>query len=122
MADAQSAYGLIRDAANLVEGSRVAWEGRRSDHPSSAESAVSVDLGGATVTPALIDCHTYIVYGGDRSLEFKLRLQGVGYAEIAHRDGGIVSKMRYTREASDKELVRSGALLTSDPPSLEASR
>ena len=69
--------------------------------------ARQVDLGGAWVTPGLIDCHTHLVFGGDRSAEFEQRLEGVSYAEIAARGGGIASTVRATREASEDELLAS---------------
>ena len=66
-----------------------------------------IDAGGGLVTPGLIDCHTHIVYGGNRAREFSDRLQGVTYEEIARRGGGILSTVRATRERSARELAES---------------
>lgn len=73
-------YGLIEDAAILIEGSRIAWVGPRSEAPSGHEAT---DCEGRLATPGLIDCHTHLVYGGSRAHEFEQRLTGVSYAEIA---------------------------------------
>ncbi len=69
------------------------------------EGADRIDLGGRLVTPALIDCHTHLVYGGNRAREFQMRLEGASYADIAAAGGGIVATMRATREASVEALV-----------------
>ncbi|HET7359811.1 MAG TPA: imidazolonepropionase [Rhodanobacteraceae bacterium] len=65
-------------------------------------------LDGALLTPGLIDCHTHLVFGGDRAHEFAMRLEGASYEDIARAGGGIVSTVRATRAASDDELFRSG--------------
>ncbi len=98
-------YSIIEDAALLVEGGRIAWIGPRHEAPVGADE--TVDLGGAWITPGLIDCHTHTVFGGDRSGEFEMRLQGASYAEIAAAGGGIASTVRATREASEDELLAS---------------
>ncbi|WP_443191630.1 imidazolonepropionase [Pseudomonas indica] len=98
-------YSIIEDAALLVEGGRIAWIGPRHEAPGGADE--TVDLGGAWITPGLIDCHTHAVFGGDRSGEFEMRLQGASYAEIAAAGGGIASTVRATRESSEDELLAS---------------
>lgn len=97
-------YGLIPDAAVLVEDGRIAWVGPRREAPKSGPEH---DCGGRLATPGLIDCHTHIVYGGSRAHEFEQRLTGVSYAEIAAAGGGIASTVRATRAASEEELVAS---------------
>jgi imidazolonepropionase len=97
-------YGLIGDAAVLVEGGRIAWVGPRPDAPTGHEA---VDCGGRLLTPGLIDCHTHLVYGGSRAHEFEQRLQGVSYAEIAKAGGGIASTVRATRAAAEADLAAS---------------
>lgn len=97
-------YGLIEDGAVLVEDDSVSWVGRRADAPACAEA---VDCGGRVMTPGLIDCHTHLVYGGNRANEFEMRLNGAGYEEIARAGGGIVSTVKATRAASEAELKQS---------------
>ncbi|SAK56516.1 imidazolonepropionase [Caballeronia calidae] len=96
-------YSIIEDAAILTDGARIEWIGPRAAAPDIGDGE-RVDLEGAWVTPGLIDCHTHLVFGGDRSGEFEERLQGVSYAEIAARGGGIASTVRATREASEDAL------------------
>ncbi|BAN25045.1 imidazolonepropionase [Caballeronia insecticola] len=103
---ARGEYSIIEDAAILTDGARIAWIGPRGATPDIGECEV-VDLQGAWVTPGLIDCHTHLVFGGDRSGEFEERLQGVSYADIAARGGGIASTVRATREASGDALFDS---------------
>jgi imidazolonepropionase len=101
-------YSIIEDAALVTEGVNIAWIGPRAELP-AGDYAERHDLEGAWLTPGLIDCHTHLVFGGDRSGEFEQRLEGVSYAEIAANGGGIASTVRATREASEGELL-SGAL------------
>jgi imidazolonepropionase len=101
-------YSIIEDAALVTEGARIAWVGPRAELP-AGDYGETVDLGGAWLTPGLIDCHSHLVFGGDRSGEFEQRLEGVSYAEIAAAGGGIASTVRATREASEGELL-TGAL------------
>ncbi|SAK75000.1 imidazolonepropionase [Caballeronia ptereochthonis] len=100
---ARGEYSIIQDAAILTDGARIEWIGPREAAPDIGECE-RVDLEGAWVTPGLIDCHTHLVFGGDRSAEFEERLQGVSYADIAARGGGIASTVRATREASEDAL------------------
>ncbi|WZB69372.1 amidohydrolase family protein [Achromobacter xylosoxidans] len=97
------AYSIIERAAIVTEDGRIAWIGPEAEMPLDGSAAVQ-DLGGAWVTPGLVDCHTHLVFGGNRSLEFEQRLQGVDYAEIAARGGGIASTVRATRAATEDEL------------------
>ncbi|TKD33050.1 imidazolonepropionase [Azotobacter chroococcum] len=99
-------YSVIEDAAIVVRGERIAWIGPREALPPGAAEAV--DLGGAWVTPGLIDCHTHLAFAGERSAEFELRLlEGASYAEIAAHGGGIASTVRATRAASEEQLLDS---------------
>jgi imidazolonepropionase len=105
MAEGASAYGLIADAAIVVSGADIAWAGTAADLPPAFASWPREPLGGRLVTPGLIDCHTHAVFGGDRSREFELRLNGATYAEIAQAGGGILSTVRETRLAKDAVLL-----------------
>lgn len=100
---AGGAYSLMEHAAIVTRADRIEWIGPEAQLP-AVEAAHVHDLGGAWVTPGLIDCHTHLVFGGDRSREFEQRLQGVDYATIAAQGGGIASTVRATREASEDEL------------------
>ena len=103
---AHGKYSIIEDAALVTAGSLIEWIGPRSQVP-TADYAQVHDLQGAWVTPGLIDCHTHTVFGGNRSGEFEQRLEGVSYAEIAAKGGGIASTVRATRAASEDELFAS---------------
>jgi imidazolonepropionase len=105
--DAAQPYGLVEDAAIAVEGDRIAWVGPERELPAPLQErcARRHDAGGALVTPGLIDCHTHLVYGGDRAAEFELRLNGASYEDIARAGGGIASTVKATRAASEDELV-----------------
>lgn len=98
-------YGAVEHGAIAVAGGRIAWVGREADLPAGAVAAAEHDGGGAWLTPGLVDCHTHIVYAGNRSDEFEARLNGVPYEEIARRGGGIVSTMRATRAADEAALL-----------------
>ncbi len=102
-------YGLVEDAAIAVEGGRIAWAGAAAGLPSQYAGWPRADMGGRLVTPGLIDCHTHIVFGGNRAREFEMRLEGATYEEIARAGGGIVSTVTATRTASVDDLV-AGAL------------
>jgi imidazolonepropionase len=90
--------------AIVVRDGTIAWVGATSDMPRDFAALPRHDGGEALVTPGLVDCHTHLVYGGDRADEFGLRLAGASYAEIAARGGGIVSTVRATREATEDDL------------------
>ena len=105
MAGEGAPYGLIRDAAIVLQGGRIAWVGPAADLPAGQRGA-GISLGGRLVTPGLIDCHTHLVHGGNRAAEFEMRLNGASYEEVARAGGGIVSTVRATREASEDSLLR----------------
>ncbi len=98
-------YGMIEDAAIVLEDRRIAWVGPRDELPDSYRDIAATSLGGRLVTPGLIDCHTHIVHGGDRAVEFEMRLNGASYEEVARAGGGIVSTVTATRAASKDELL-----------------
>jgi imidazolonepropionase len=99
-------YGAVEDGAIAVEGGRIAWVGPAAELPGRPGDLAREchGLGGRWVTPGLVDCHTHLVYGGDRAREFELRLEGASYEEIARAGGGIVSTVAATRAASETEL------------------
>lgn len=103
---AAQAYGLVEDAALVVDGASIAWVGPRAALPAALAQRCTQrhDCGGALVTPGLVDCHTHLVYGGDRAHEFELRLQGASYEEIARSGGGIASTVKATRAAGEAAL------------------
>jgi len=98
-------YGLIEDAAIVLAGGKIAWIGAQADLPSDYAALPVRDMGGRLITPALIDCHTHVIHGGNRAAEFQMRLQGASYEEVARAGGGIVSTVTATRKASEDDLV-----------------
>ncbi len=105
MAPSGTPYGLVEDGGVAIRGERIAWRGRMTERPAELESLQSRDLGGRLVTPALIDCHTHIVHGGDRAGEFAMRLEGASYEDIARAGGGILSTVAATRAADEDSLL-----------------
>lgn len=105
-ADAKAPYGAIEDGVVMARDGRIAFVGPRSEAPSFGGAEV-IDCERRWITPGLIDCHTHLVYGGDRAHEFELRLQGASYEEIARAGGGILSTVKATRAASEAELFAS---------------
>ena len=101
----ESDYSTIEDAAIAIENGCIAWIGPACDLPN--HTATMVNLGGGWVTPGLVDCHTHLVFGGDRSAEYEMRLQGASYEAISQAGGGIVSTVSDTRKASEEELLTS---------------
>ncbi|CAM2779052.1 imidazolonepropionase [Acinetobacter celticus] len=99
-------YSMIENAAIVTLGNKIDWIGDQQDLP-EAQYDETIDLQQAWVTPGFIDCHTHSVFGGNRSVEFEKRLQGVSYAEIAAQGGGIASTVRATREATEEQLLNS---------------
>ena len=101
-------YGLIEDGAIVVQAERLAWVGFRADLPSQYRHGAMVhDARNALITPGLIDCHTHLVYGGQRANEFELRLNGASYEDIARAGGGIKSTVQATRMATEAHLLES---------------
>jgi imidazolonepropionase len=104
LAPERSGLGIIEDGALAARDGRIVWVGPRAEQP-AFEPREHIDLDGRWVTPGLIDCHTHLVYGGNRAHEFELRLAGATYEEIARAGGGIVSTVKATRAASEEALV-----------------
>ena len=105
MEASSSPYGLVENGVVAVEDGRILWCGPERDLPSEFSGMRRRDLEGRLVTPALIDCHTHVVFGGNRAREFEMRLNGASYEEVARAGGGIVSTVRATRAASEEELL-----------------
>jgi len=114
MTDSAVPYGLLENAAMVLRSGRIDWLGPQASIPDIYQNLPAEDLGGRLVTPGLIDCHTHLVFGGNRAREFELRLQGASYEEISRQGGGIVSTMTHTRAMSEDEL------LTASFPRLDA--
>lgn len=122
----QVPYGLFENGALVVEGDTLLWVGALDELPNAIRLRCTQqqDAHGALITPGLIDCHTHLVYGANRSAEFEMRLRGVSYEEIARSGGGIASTVKATREASIDELtaqstVRLRALMDEGVTTLE---
>src|SRR5690606_24024869 len=96
-------YGRIENAALAIKDGNIAWLGPAAEMP-AATAKRTLPLGGRWVTPALIDCHTHLVFGGNRAAEFEQRLEGASYEDIARAGGGIMSTVNATRAASRDEL------------------
>lgn len=97
--------GLVEDGAVAMEGERVVWAGPQSELPAIYADWSEEKCDGRLVTPALIDCHTHIVHGGDRAREFAMRLEGATYEEIARAGGGIISTVKATRDLDEAGLI-----------------
>ena len=102
----QDSYGLIEHGALFIRDGKISWVGKGSEIPSELISSESKDLEGRLVTPGLVDCHTHILYGGNRSVEFEMRLNGANYKDIAKAGGGINSTVSDTRLSSIEDLVK----------------
>ncbi|MGB1010775.1 MAG: imidazolonepropionase [Thiolinea sp.] len=111
-----SPYGLLDEAAIAVSDGKISWLGKTGALPANYPQRCTTiqDCRGQLVTPGLVDCHTHLVYGGNRAREFEMRLQGASYEAIANTGGGIVSTVTATRSASEAELYDQSA------PRLEA--
>lgn len=102
---AKGGLGVIESGAILVVGDKIVWVGEANALPSDADGDIVEDLGGRWVTPGLIDCHTHLVYGGNRAREFEMRLEGATYEEVACAGGGIVSSVRATYALDVEAMV-----------------
>ena len=100
-----SGYGLLCDGAVLIDGDQIGWVGRAKDVDPGLRNAPQLDGNGCVLTPALIDCHTHIVHGGNRAREFEMRLEGASYEDISRAGGGIISTVTATREADEETLL-----------------
>ena len=100
-------YGLIADAAVAMDDTGILWAGPLADLPKAHSSLPRHSAQGRLVTPALIDCHSHIVFGGHRAAEFEMRLNGASYEEVARAGGGILSTVTATRAASEADLLAS---------------
>ncbi len=98
-------YGLTEDAAIAISGDQILWIGALPYLPAAFAAWPRVDQHGMLVTPALIDCHSHVVHGGNRAAEFEMRLNGASYEEVARAGGGIISTVAATRAASERALV-----------------
>jgi imidazolonepropionase len=98
--------GIVERGAVAAKGGRIAFAGPAADLPTSWDAKHRIALEGRWLTPGLVDCHTHLVYAGERAHEFELRLAGASYEDIARAGGGIVSTVKATRAASEDDLVR----------------
>ena len=101
--------GAIRDGALAVAGTGIAWVGARKELPPTLWPRTELDARGRCLTPALIDCHTHLVYAGNRAREFEARLHGASYEDIAREGGGILATVHATRSASEDALRQAAA-------------
>jgi imidazolonepropionase len=97
--------GLVEGGLVAADRGKIVYAGPAADAPTSLDARRTIDCAGRWITPGLVDCHTHLVYGGDRAEEFELRLAGASYEEIARRGGGIASTVKATRSASEDDLV-----------------
>lgn len=105
LATMRGGYGLLHNAAVVLQDGRIGWVGPMADLPRGHQDLPAYDCHGRLLTPGLIDAHTHVVFGGHRAEEFEQRLNGATYAEVARAGGGILSTVRATRAASETELV-----------------
>lgn len=120
---ARESLGIVEQGVIAAQDGVILYAGPEADAP-AFDAAEVIDCEGRWITPGLIDCHTHLIFGGDRSREFELRLEGASYEEIARAGGGIVSTMKATRAAGEDELVatalpRLDALLAEGVTTLE---
>lgn len=105
LATMRDGYGLIASGAVAIDGDRIVWVGPASDIPLPFQSFPRHGCDGRLVTPGLIDCHTHVVFGGNRAAEFEMRLTGASYEQIARAGGGILSTVTATRAATEDQLL-----------------
>lgn len=107
MADNENPYGMINDGVVIMENGQILWCGSTREMPDIYRDVACEDFGNGLITPGLIDCHTHVVFGGNRAREFEMRLEGASYEELARAGGGIRSTVAATRAASEDELLQS---------------
>jgi imidazolonepropionase len=105
LSPSRQGLGLIDDGLIAANAGRIVYAGAAAEAPSALDARERIDCAGRWISPGLVDCHTHLVYGGDRAHEFEQRLAGASYEEIARAGGGIVSTVQATRNASTDELV-----------------
>jgi imidazolonepropionase len=111
MSDQSKSYGTIQNGALAISNGKIVWLGSIDNLPNyKADKVKVIDGNGQWLTPGLIDCHTHLVYGGNRANEFEMRLEGKSYQEIAQAGGGIISTVKATRKASEASLFESALL------------
>lgn len=106
LAPSRAGLGIVEKAAVALRGDRIAYAGPESELPGALADGAAIDLEGRWVTPGLIDCHTHLIFAGDRAHEFELRLAGASYEEIARAGGGIAATVARSRAADQAELLR----------------
>lgn len=106
LAETLPGLGVVEHGAVVAEGGRIVFAGAEDDLPAALADAEIIDCEGRWITPGLIDCHTHLVWAGDRANEFEMRLAGATYEEVAKAGGGIVSSVKALRAAGEDELVR----------------
>jgi imidazolonepropionase len=126
LTSSEQPYGAIRQAALGIEAGRIVWVGPQADLPGAPNDLANtvISLEGRWITPGLIDCHTHLVFGSNRAVEWELRLNGATYEDIARAGGGILSSVKATRAASQAELTASAqrrldALMTNGVTTVE---
>ncbi len=107
MSENGTPYGMIKDGAIIARNGMIDWVGKAAALPEITDNARIISCGGKYMTPGLIDCHTHLIYGGNRIDEFEKRLQGASYEDIARGGGGILSTVKATRAADEKSLILS---------------
>ena len=114
MSDGQDDFEITNNGAIAIDGEQIVWSGEEKDIPNKYKKYNEYNANGKLITPGLIDCHTHLVFGGNRSTEFNMRLNGTSYQEIAKAGGGIASTMKATREASFDDLLSSSLVRLDD--------
>ena len=109
LAAGREGLGIVEQGVVAAKDGCILYAGAADEAPAFAADE-AIDCEGRWITPGLVDCHTHLVFGGDRAHEFELRLAGASYEEIARAGGGIVSTMKATREAGESDLVARGDL------------
>ncbi|MEH2481651.1 imidazolonepropionase [Nitrobacteraceae bacterium AZCC 2146] len=108
MAPGQPGLGIIEHGCVASRDGRIVFAGAAADMPAATDAIERIDCDGRWITPGLVDCHTHLIFGGNRANEFAMRLDGASYEEISRAGGGIASSMLATRAASEEQLVASG--------------